>query len=409
MPVGNIECPNCGATFEYDSEKNIAECPNCQTKFMVRDVKMNSVVNNYYGDGGNKSLNGGVSKKSSYENECEKLVAYAQHSEGKQVNRIITTISTDYPNSYFYEIVRLYDKHGQFFAFLSTDKYKATKKNMYDSVSDRKMLASDIYIEMIKSLKEDGFNITESQNKALYVKDDKGNVTDEMYVDECDNAIYFFEQYVNFVNDVEEDDFLGKSIKYDFEQQHFNELLRLRDDALQKLEKYRQLKKDFLDFINNNKMKCNEYLDELEDAKGSGISYYTYGLDKSKSTGLWCDILGIIALVASFALTSVNIAIFDVLFFAGYILCFIGYLRYNGGDEKEHWWFIFLPPIFIVAFIIRAIDTFRLVGRSKRTYKQAKKKWDNIANNLKQYRDNALYKTINEMANAFNFDFSSLR
>lgn len=413
MPTGNIQCPNCGCSFEYNSDKTMAECPQCHTQFMVRDVKMEStVVNNYnYGSNQGGEKTNSISKE--YQHECEKLIAYAQHSENDKVNKQIKVISNEYPNSYFYEIINLYEKHNYYYAFLSPDKYHETKKNRANDCSDNKLIASDMLLEMITSLKRDGYSITQGQEGFLRVKDKNGNPTNEYQRFEFEDAIEFFESYIDFVNDVEESRMIKKNLKYDFEKEHYDELIRLKEDATNRLAVYKEYKDEFLSFVKNNKLKCGEFLDELEEAKGSGIGAIR---NDNESTGFFCDIIGLVLMVVGLILTiifAVNeyvsvLALPIMVMLAGYVVSFIGFMRYRGGGNGHLWFFIILPFAFIPFFLVRAIITFVDVGKLNASNRRKRNEQKAIFDSLAKYRAAVIYDAVEDMADAFEFDYSRM-
>lgn len=405
MALGNIECPNCGSTFEYDSEKRIAKCPNCGTQFMVRDVEMKTTVNNFYGTNNNT---GDVPSKADnrlgeYEDVCLKLMAYAEHSAEKKVDELCELICNEYPTSYFYEVVNLYNEYDSYYAFLSPDKYLESKKSFLENV---KSLDCSTRILLMRSLAADGYKMTENQALVIYKKDKDGkpNQNNKVRTD-IEMAECFFNNFIDFVNDLESSSYVKKYMKHEFEKQHFENLQKLREDAKDVVGKLNKLHEDLNSYVNTNKMFLIPYLDELGECllESEDTTYYTYGLKESKiKTGIICDIIAYATLLFTILLMVITkepgIA---ALFLIPYIFMFIGVMRYDDGARRGNWpFFVFLPPVGIILFIIFSIKTFVLVGRSKRTKKIANKKFDVIVKNIDTYKATAKYKTLAEFIEA---------
>lgn len=424
MALGNIECPNCGSTFEYDSEKAIATCPHCGGQFIVRNVKMDTYVNNYYNNS-SKNNNNEIVETNDYRNMFDKLQVYAENNDANAINKVGTELYEKYPNSYAHIIYKSFVEYDRYFMFLSTKKFYETSNDYKEDIKSKrnyytlmwKELKNDNYLlvkdeEFVKTISND-FNDKKTAEEIIY------SISEGNYALEAQRYFNAFSCFVDFVNYIEGEVENGKILKYDFEKEHFKLLKRNKELANKINEELIKYYSEVNSFISKNKMSCNQYLDWLYKAKTNNIDYYTYGVDKSNSvTGIFCQVIGLILFVIGIILLTVNYSndtasalmmVGSILLLAGYVVSFIGFLRFNDFQNSRKWAFILLPPVLMIMCIIYLIKNICYISRSKKSVKTANARINAVRRELDVYRKSAKYETISDMFDRFerDFDFSN--
>lgn len=427
MALGNIECPNCGSTFEYDSEKAIATCPHCGAQFIVRNVKMDTIVtNNYYNNMPQKTNNllNKNDKNSDYESLFKRFIAYANNEDRTLIQNVAIETYNKYPDSYLQLLYKKYKESGEFISFLS-------KKNFCEYLSSSKEIVTDsinwydiIWIELnndkylIKN-SDYYFNVlTKNYDSPIdYAKKVINDIDNQNTPGENTEIVIY--EFVKFIESLEKEVKRENIIKYNFEKEHFDSLVSLKEVANEKMHAYEEYNKQINLFVKNNKMKCDEYLDWINEARTYDASYYSYGVEKDNSvTGIFCQVIGIVIFLVGFVLSIVGyvfvdsapelLAIGSLIALPGYVISFIGFLRFNDFQNGRKWAFVLLPPALIVMTIIYMFKNIYFISRSKRSKKIANKKINAVANDLKVYRNSAKYNTVSDMFDAFKFDYNLL-